>query len=136
MSRPAISRRQFLAAMAASAISLESTRGFAANDTLNVACIGTGGRCRRLMGRLATVPNVRLAAVCDIWDVHLAKGAELADAKAIREATDYHRLLERDDIDAVMNSTPDHWHVPISLAAVRRGKHVSCEKPLTLSVAK
>ena len=76
-----IQRRHFLAvgAAALSTIPVESARGYSANDTLNVACIGTGGRARRtLMPRLATIPNVRLAAVCDVWDGHLATGVELA----------------------------------------------------------
>ena len=45
---------------------LESARGFAANDTINVGCIGTGGRCRTLMKSLAQIPGVRIAAVCDV----------------------------------------------------------------------
>ena len=128
-----IDRRNFLAAGAAavSALSVETARGYGANDTLNVACIGTGGRCRWLMKRLATVPNVRLAAVCDVWDDHLAKGAELADAKAIREDTSYHKLLERKDIDAVLIGAPDHWHVPMTIDACAAGKDVYVEKPLT-----
>lgn len=133
MSTDTIQRRSFLAAGAAtvSTLAMESASGFAANDTLNIACIGTGGRCRRLMGRLATVPNVRLAAVCDVWDDHLAKGAELADPKAIREDTEYRRLLERSDIDAVLIGAPDHWHVPMTIDACEAGKDVYVEKPLT-----
>ncbi|MFT5527358.1 MAG: putative dehydrogenase, partial [Pirellulaceae bacterium] len=128
-----ITRRHFVAAGAATAAALacESASGFAANDTLNVACIGTGGRCRRLMERLATVPNVRLAAVCDVWDGHLAEGAKLADPKAIQENTDYRRLLERSDIDAVLIGAPDHWHVPMTIDACNAGKDVYVEKPLT-----
>jgi hypothetical protein len=61
---------------------VESARGFGANDTLEVGCIGTGGRCQALMKSLAQVPGVRIAAVCDIYDVHLAKGRALADPKA------------------------------------------------------
>ena len=52
------------------------------NETLNVGCIGTGGRCRTLMKPLATIPNVRIAAVCDIWDDNLEAGRKLADPKA------------------------------------------------------
>lgn len=126
-----ISRRHFLAAGAAVAMSVETSRGFAANETLNVACLGTGGRCRRLMSRLSTVPGVRLAAVCDIWDGHLAKGAELADKKAIQEGDDFRRLLDRKDIDAVLIGSPDHWHVPMTVAACEAGKDVYVEKPVT-----
>jgi predicted dehydrogenase len=134
----ALDRRQFLAAGGAAAfstLSLESARGYQANDTLNVACIGTGGRCRRLMGRLATIPNVRIAAVCDVWDHHLAEGAKLADPKAIKEDTDYRKLLDRSDIDAVVIGSPDHWHVPMTVDACNAGKDVYVEKPLTHSLS-
>ena len=129
-----IPRRQFLAvgAAAMSTMPVESARGYSANDTLNVACIGTGGRAQRtLMPRLAMIPNVRLAAVCDVWDGHLATGSKLADPKAIREGTDYRRLLERPDIDAVLIAAPDHWHVPMTVDACAAGKDVYVEKPLT-----
>lgn len=129
-----IDRRGFLVAGAAAGAALgvgESALGFWANDTLNVACIGTGGRCRRLMERLGKLPNVRLAAVCDVWDKHLADGAKLADPKAVREDTDYRRLLDRADIDAVLIGSPDHWHVPMTVDACAAGKDVYVEKPLT-----
>jgi len=126
-------RRQFLAAGAASvaAMSVETAAGFAANDTLNVACIGTGGRCRRLMQRLPRIPGVRIAAVCDIWEANLARAAELADPNAIQEGTDFRRLLDRSDIDAVVIGSPDHWHTPMMIAACEAGKDVYVEKPLT-----
>lgn len=127
-------RRDFLAASTAvaSLLSVESARGFQANDTLNVACLGTGGRSQRiLMTRLAQIPNTRIAAVCDVWDTNLKAGAKLADAKAIREDTDFRRLLERSDIDAVVIGAPDHWHVPMTIAACEAGKDVYVEKPLT-----
>jgi hypothetical protein len=95
MTELTMTRRELLAsgAAAASLLCVESARGFQANDTLNVACLGTGGRAQRmLMPRLAMIPNVRIAAVCDVWDDHLAKGAALADPKAIREDTDFRRL--------------------------------------------
>jgi predicted dehydrogenase len=127
-------RRDFLAAStaAASLLSVESARGFRANDTLNVACLGTGGRSQRiLMTRLAQIPNTRIAAVCDVWDTNLKAGAKLADAKAILEDTDFRRLLDRSDIDAVVIGAPDHWHVPMTIAACEAGKDVYVEKPLT-----
>ncbi len=129
----ALHRRTFLQAGAAgvfAALGAESSRGFAANDTLNVACIGTGGRCRTLMKSLATVPNVRLAAICDIWDGSLADAAKIADPKAV-QSKEFHKLLDRKDIDAVLIGTPDHWHVPMTVAACEAGKDVYVEKPLT-----
>jgi predicted dehydrogenase len=128
-----VHRRTFLRAGAAglfAALHAESSRGYAANDTLNVACVGTGGRCRALMKSLREVPNVRLAAVCDVWDFSLAEGAKLADPKAAR-SKDFHKLLDRKDLDAVLIGTPDHWHVPITVAACEAGKDVYVEKPLT-----
>ena len=100
------------------------------------------------MGRQALYANLKpflhsgdaqVLAVCDVDKWRLNKAKETVDQHydnaACRAYTDWREVLARDDIDAVMNSTPDHWHVPISLAAVRRSMHVSCEKPLTLSVA-
>lgn len=137
MRKPLMPRREFLAAGAAGAslLSVESARGFLANETLNVACLGTGGRAQRvLMTRLANIPGVRIAAVCDVWDTHLAAGAQLADSKAILEGTDYRRLLARSDIDAVVIGAPDHWHVPMTVHACEAGKDVYVEKPLTHSL--
>jgi predicted dehydrogenase len=130
------SRREFvhsLGALAAGAVTAGYTataRGFAANEEITVGCIGTGGRCRRLMESLRTIPGVRIAAVCDIWDHHRAEGAKLAEATAFA-AKDYRVVLDRADIDAVLIGTPDHWHVPITVDACAAGKDVYVEKPLT-----
>ena len=137
MSTSTTNRRDFLHAVAGlgagslfAAGAVESARGFMANDTIEVACLGTGGRCRALMKSLATVPGVRLAAVCDIWDVHLAEGRKLADAKAVA-TKEYKELLERKDINAVLIGSPDHWHVAMAVDACNAGKDVYVEKPLT-----
>jgi predicted dehydrogenase len=117
-------------ALAGLAAGAESARGYAANDTLNVGCIGTGGRCRTLMKSLANVPGVRIVAVCDIYDKHRDAGKALADPKAF--ATGQFRvLLDRKDVDAVLIGSPDHWHVPMTVAACDAGKDVYVEKPLT-----
>src|SRR5579871_6351104 len=113
-------RRDFLNAAAAvstglfSGLATETALGFAANDTLNVACIGTGGRCRMLMKSLREIPNVRIAAVCDILENHRVEGKKLADPQAIVEQ-DFRALLDRKDIDAVLIGAPDHWHVPMTI---------------------
>ncbi len=100
------------------------------NDTLNIASLGTGGRCRRLMERVNMIDGVRIVGVADVWDEHLAKGAELADPKATR-TKHYQELLDRKDVDAVVIGAPDHWHVPMTIDACRAGKDVYVEKPLT-----
>ena len=131
-----ILRRDFLRDSMAAAAALATTataataRGFAANETINIACIGTGGRCRKLMENLAGVWGTRIAAVCDVWDEHLELGRKLADPKAVA-VKDYRRVLDRDDIDAVLIGAPDHWHVPLMVAACEAGKDVYVEKPLT-----
>ncbi len=111
-----------------------TARGFAANETINVGCIGTGGRCQQLMRALTEVPGVRIAAVCDVWDNHLEAGKKLADAKAVA-LKNHHELLARKDIDAVIIGAPDHQHVPITIDACRAGKDVYVEKPLTHDLA-
>lgn len=126
------SRRSFLKTSAASlaALAVPSVNALGANEKLNVACLGTGGRCQFLMKSLATIPNVRIAAVCDIYDAHIEKGKALADPKAIT-SKHYKELLDRKDIDAVLIGAPDHWHVPMTVDACNAGKDVYVEKPLT-----
>lgn len=130
-----LSRRSFVqvAATAGAFAAVETARGYAANETLNIGCIGTGGRCRRLMESLRVLPGVKIAAVSDVWDVHLEAGKKLAasDAKAYK---DYRELLARKDIDAVLIGSPDHWHVPMTIDACAAGKDVYVEKPLTHSL--
>lgn len=133
-------RREFLQAAGVTAAGLlaglqaETALGFQANDTLRVACLGTGGRCQQLMKALREIPNVKLAAVCDIYDKHLAAARKIADPQAI-EASDFRTLLDRKDIDAVLIGSPDHWHVPMTIAACEAGKDVYVEKPLTHDLA-
>jgi len=118
------------AAGLASAAYSPAVWGFAANETINVGCIGTGGRCRRLMSRLNEIPGVQITAVCDVWDHHLAEGKKLADEKAAMTKS-YHEMLERKDVDAIVIGSPDHWHVPMTIDACEAGKDVYVEKPLT-----
>src|SRR5262245_56039767 len=103
MVRSTTSRREFLetiggvgVAAAGPLTTLESARGYAANETLNVACLGTGGRCRTLMKSLAQVPGVRITAVCDIYDAHLGAAKTLADPRAVA-TKQYRELLDRKD---------------------------------------
>ncbi len=114
--------------------------GNAPSNRITFGMIGMGRQARMInLKTLLNIDDVQVVAVCDVdrWRMDNAKKDvdafyENGDCKSFE---DWREVIARDDIDAIMNSTPDHWHVPISLAAVRRGKHVSCEKPLTLSIA-
>lgn len=109
-------RRTFIAASALATGSLltESARGFAANDTLQIGLIGVGGRCKHLLKSFPALPNVKITAVCDVFDDNLEAGKKLADPKAF--ATKAHdALLARKDVDAVLIAAPDHWHVPLTV---------------------
>jgi predicted dehydrogenase len=118
------------AAAAGTFATLETARGYMANETLTVGCLGTGGRCQALMRSLARVPGVKIAALCDIYDAHLEAARKLSDPQAF--ATKHYReILDRKDVDAVLIGSPDHWHVPMSVDACSAGKDVYVEKPLT-----
>jgi predicted dehydrogenase len=116
------------------AFSAPAVQALGANDKLNVGLIGTGGRCQQLMKALAHIPSVRMAAVCDIYDVHLELARKLADPQAVA-TKHYKELLDRKDIDAVLIASPDHWHVPMTIDACAAGKDVYVEKPLTHNLA-
>jgi predicted dehydrogenase len=129
-------RREFLETLSFTAAGLmaagytSTARGYAANETINVGAIGTGGRCRQLLTALGKIAGVKIVAVCDLWDVSLEAGKKLADPQAFT-TKDYRALLDRKDIDAVVIGTPDHWHAPLTIAACQAGKDVYVEKPLT-----
>ena len=121
-----LERRDFLETLGATAAGVltagytATAKGFAANETINVGCIGTGGRCRRLMESLRTIPGVKIVAVCDVWDTALEAGKKLAEPNAF-STKDYRAVLDRKDIDAVLIGSPDHWHVPLTIDACAAG---------------
>ena len=138
------SRRSFLTTVGAAAVGpfIVPQQVFGANapsKRITLAMIGMGRQAYYAnLPPFLHAENVRVVAVCDVdrWRLDNAKKAvdkHYGDS-GCKAYADWREVLARDDIDAVMNSTSDQWHVPISLAAVRRGKHVSCEKPLALSV--
>ncbi len=128
----ALSRRTFLASSAVgAALTLPaSAQPIGANERINIGLIGTGGRCRHLMPALAKVPNTRMMALCDVYEPNLELAQKLAEPKAVT-TRDYHALLARKDIHAVLIASPDHWHTPMTIDAMAAGKDVYVEKPLT-----
>ena len=110
--------------------SVETNAGYIANDTIRVACLGTGGRCRTLMKSLVDIPGVKIVSVCDINEANLEAGRKLSDPQAAT-SRHYREILDRKDVDAVLIGSPDHWHAPMTVDACNAGKDVYVEKPLT-----
>jgi len=108
------------------------------SQRVTTAFIGVGGQGSGLLGGFLGVDSCQVLAVCDPFQDRRESRAEMVDhrygAKGCKAYKDFREVLARDDIDAVVVATPDHWHVPISLAAVRAGKDVYCEKPLGLCI--
>jgi predicted dehydrogenase len=130
-----IQRRDFLArvgagAAAAAVAPAGVALGSEASETIRVACIGLGGRCRRLAEKLVGIPRVAIVAYCDVWETRREAFKPMADPQAFA-AKDYRAVLDRKDVDAVLIATPDHWHAPMTIAACQAGKDVYVEKPLT-----
>ncbi len=106
------------------------TRVLSPNDQPAIALVGCGG-----MGR-GDAKNAsrfgRVVALCDVDEARIAEAKKLfPDATAYK---DFRKVMERDDIHVVICGTVDHWHTLVSLAAMRAGKDVYCEKPLTRTV--
>jgi predicted dehydrogenase len=79
---------------------------------------------------------LQFTSVCDVDARHLGRARSLLkeDGYEVRAHNDFRRLLEDKDLNTVLIGTPDHWHALIAIEAMRRGKDVYCEKPLTLTV--
>jgi predicted dehydrogenase len=109
-------------------------QNFSPNDQVQVALIGSGGMGVADATTCRTVPGVRLVAVCDLYDGRLAE-AKKRWGNDIYTTRDYKEIIERKDIDAVIIATPDFWHKDISIAAMNKGKHVYCEKPMVHDIS-
>ena len=107
-----------------------ATRPLGPNDRPGVALIGCGGRGRGVAREAAALGQ--MLAVCDVDETNLAQATKTwPDAKPYQ---DFRKLLERDDIHLIVNGTPDHWHTLVNLAALKVGKDIYSEKPLTLTI--
>ena len=130
----------------------------APSNRITVGMIGTGrqGLGQNMQGSdmksigtrvpgLLEIAEAQVVAVCDVdsWrmnrakstvEAYYAKNSSGGTFKGCSAHTDFREILNRKDIDAVMISTPDYWHVPMGILAARAKKHISCEKPLSMSV--
>ncbi|HEC04231.1 MAG TPA: Gfo/Idh/MocA family oxidoreductase [Phycisphaerales bacterium] len=118
---------------------LGASGGVAASNRITVGFIGTGGHGRAVnLKNFLGNADAQAVAVCDVDSNQRNLAIEMVNKKYgntdCATYSDFREVLARDDIDAVMISTPDHWHVPISIAAAKAGKDIECEKP-TLTIA-
>ena len=137
----------------------------APSNRIVMGCVGLGGMGMGNMRGFLNKKDAQIVAVCDVVTSGRSeygpnangygnKGKDLGREPALREVNEYYaersrlgrfkgcsgyrdfrELIAHADIDAVVVTTPDHWHVPISLAAVKAGKDVYCEKPLSLTIS-
>lgn len=135
----------------------------APSEKITLAAIGTGGQGLQNVQAFLEFPEVQVVAVCDVnregpgyiswnWDrgkatnvagreparrlvaEHYGKAQRTGTYRGCRAYADYRELLAREDVDAVMVATPDHTHAVIAMAALKKRKHLYCEKPLAYTV--
>ncbi|MCM4156918.1 Gfo/Idh/MocA family oxidoreductase [Gramella sp. AN32] len=130
-------RREFIikgsiasAAITTSATAMANVLDFKnAHGTLNIGVIGTGDRGTGLTSNINTIDNFNVIACCDILPFRLENGLKTVKGKA-KAYSDYRKLLENKDVDAVLVTTPFNTHSQIAIDAIDAGKHVYCEKTM------
>ncbi|MBN2505273.1 MAG: Gfo/Idh/MocA family oxidoreductase [Verrucomicrobia bacterium] len=150
MNKTTMTRRRFIrrtttAALAASAFPTlvpASARGAdgapAPSNRIVVAAIGVGPQGRGVMAGFLAQAGVQVVAVCDVAKLNLDQAVNQVNQRYqnrdCKPYGDFREVLARGDIDAVLIATPDHWHVPVAVAAAKAGKDMYVEKPLGLTI--
>jgi predicted dehydrogenase len=128
------SRRNFIGTSVAGAAALAAgaqAAPQAAAGPVRLGIVGAGIRGLELM-QYALNAGGKIMAVCDLYDGHFRRAQEIqANTPTTR---DYHEIINRKDIDAVIVATTDHWHAPVAIAAMQAGKDVYCEKPMSHTI--
>jgi len=145
-----VSRRDFVrgAALAVAAPTIISSRALGKDDKpapserLTLGFIGIGKQSSGHLNKLSGLSSTQVLAVCDVHKGRRERAKNTVDRKyeqlertgKVDQYVDYHELLDRKDIDAVVIGVPDHWHTAIAMNAAKAGKDIYCEKPLTLTI--
>lgn len=145
-----ISRRSFLKKTTSAAVgaisfpyivsssALGQAGGVAAGERIVMGFIGVGGRGTSLLRNFLHLSDAQVVAICDVKRQNRDRAKQTVDKQykttGCSAYTDFRELVARNDIDAVVVASTDHWHVLHALTAVRAGKDVYCEKPLGMSV--
>ncbi len=133
------SRRRFLCTISAAFPVAVGTRVLkaadgtpAASDRIAMGSVGVGGRGSGDTNQLMGDKRIELVAACDVKHNALNRWVK---SRKVDGYFDYRELIARDDIDMVMCGTPDHWHAQVTIDAMKAGKDIFCEKPLTLTIS-
>ncbi len=145
-----LNRRQFLQGASAAGLAgpllLSASSRAAANERLTLGFIGVGTMGRGHVGRFLGHKDVQIVAVCDVVaarredskkrvEERYGEAKKSGEFKGCQVYNDFRELLARDDIDAVVIATPDHWHAIPCIQSAQARKHIYCEKPLTHTIA-
>src|SRR5512145_2404095 len=142
-----MNRRQFLKTTAGAVIAapcyipasvLGRNSATAPSDRITIGCIGVGGMGTANMRNFLGHPSAQVLAVCDVDTNQRHQAREIVNAAYgntdCAVYNDFRELLARDDLDAVMIATPDHWHAIIAVASARARKDIYGEKPLAYTI--
>ncbi|HOM16401.1 MAG TPA: Gfo/Idh/MocA family oxidoreductase, partial [Thermoguttaceae bacterium] len=131
-----ITRRTFTQTTAVGALgltALSARQVLGANERIRLGFIGVANRGGQVMDALLNHSDCQIAALCDVDKGTLEKANAKVDGRA-ELYSDFRKLLERKDLDAVVIATPDHWHALQTIYACRAGKDVYVEKPLSITI--
>jgi predicted dehydrogenase len=105
---------------------------FSPNETVNVAIIGLGGRSYAVAQSISLCNNVKVTHASDVDQLRMDKFLEYGEKTLgykVKGVKDFRKILEDKSIDAIVVTTPEHWHAPMAIMAMAAGKHVYVEKP-------
>lgn len=134
--RHSMTRRTFAKGTAALGAALSATsfaQAKGANERIRLGFIGVGNRGSQLLDAFLVHDDMEVAVCCDVYEPYLERARQKV-GRSIDTCVDYRRIIERDDIDAVVIGTPDHWHALQTVDACDAGMDVYVEKPLSITV--
>ena len=113
---------------------LRYSKNISSNDKIRLAVIGFGIQGHGDLATALKVPGVELAGVCDLYSGRLGNAKEMYGDQ-IFTTKNYHEVLDRSDVDAIIIATSDHWHARITKEALKKGKAIYCEKPMVHKIS-